>query len=68
MNTSDSTKHFIQQNIASNNVNVLPTQNKNVYDGMVLCYFNVRPKLKYKHICNLINELQGAPPLGVPYF
>ena len=50
-------------------MNVIATLNRNIsLDDMVLCYFNVRPKLKYKHICNLINELQGAPPLGVPYF
>ena len=28
---------------------------------MVLCYFNIRPKLKYKHIWNLINERHGVP-------
>ena len=27
---------------------------------MVLYYFNIRPKLKYKHICNLIIECHGA--------
>ena len=43
-------------------MNVLATLNKNVsLDDMVLCYFNIRPKLKYKHICNLINERHGAP-------
>ena len=43
-------------------MNVLATLNKNVsLDDMVLCYFNIRPKLKYKHICNLINERHRAP-------
>ena len=43
-------------------MNVLATLNRNVsLDDMVLCYFNIRPKLKYKHICNLINERHGAP-------
>ena len=28
---------------------------------MILCYFNIRPKLKYKYICNLINERHGVP-------
>ena len=43
-------------------MNVLATPNKNVsLDDMVLCYFNIRPKLKYKHICNLINERHGVP-------
>ena len=28
---------------------------------MVLCYFNIRSKLKYKHIWNLINERHGVP-------
>ena len=42
-------------------MNVLATLNRNVsLDDMVLCYFNIRPKLKYKHICNLINERHGA--------
>ena len=27
---------------------------------MVLCYFNIRPKLKYKHIRNLLNEHYGV--------
>ena len=43
-------------------MNVLATLNRNVsLDEMVLCYFNIRPKLKYKHICNLINEPHGVP-------
>ena len=43
-------------------MNVLATLNRNVsLDDMVLCYFNIRPKLKYKHICNLINERHGVP-------
>ena len=28
---------------------------------MVLCYFNIRLKLKYKHICILINHRHGVP-------
>ena len=28
---------------------------------MVVCYFNTRPKLKSKHICNLIYEHHGVP-------
>ena len=27
---------------------------------MVLFYFKIRPKLKYKHICNLIYERHGV--------
>ena len=43
-------------------MDVLATLNRNVsVDDMVLCYFNIRPKLKYKHICNLINERHGVP-------
>ena len=43
-------------------MNVIATLNRNIsLDDMVLCYFNVRPKLKYKHICNLINERHGVP-------
>ena len=43
-------------------MNVIATLNRNVsVDDMVLCYFNIRPKLKYKHICNLINERHGVP-------
>ena len=43
-------------------MNVLATLNRNVsLDDMVLCYFNIQPKLKYKHICNLINECHGVP-------
>ena len=43
-------------------MNVIATLNKNVsLDNMVLCYFNIRPKLKCKHICNLINERHGVP-------
>ena len=43
-------------------MNVIATLNRNVsLDDMVLCYFNIRPKLKYKHICNLINERHGVP-------
>ena len=43
-------------------MNVLATLNKNVsLDDMVFCYFNIRPKLKYEHICNLVNERHGAP-------
>ena len=61
MNISHSTKNFLQQNITSN-MNVIATLNRNIsLDDMVLCYFNVRPKLKYKHICNLINERHGVP-------
>ena len=58
MNTSDSTKNFLQQVT----MNVIATLNRNIsLENMVLCYFNIRPKLKYKHICNLINELHGVP-------
>ena len=43
-------------------MDVLATLNTIVsVDGMVLCYFNIRPKLKYKHIWNLINERHGVP-------
>ena len=43
-------------------MNVIATLNRNVsLDDMVLCYFNIRPKLKYKHIWNLINERHGVP-------
>ena len=43
-------------------MNLLATLNRNVcLDDMVLCYFNNRPKLKYKHISNLINERHGVP-------
>ena len=43
-------------------MDVIATLNRNVsLDDMVLCYFNIRPKLKYKHICNLINERHGVP-------
>ena len=42
-------------------MNVLATLSKNVsVDDMVLCYFNIRPKLKSRHTCNLINERQGV--------
>ena len=38
-------------------MNALATLNRNVsLDDMVLCDFNIGPKLKYKHIYNLINE------------
>ena len=58
MNTSDSTKNFLQQVT----MNVIATLNRNIsLENMVLGYFNIRPKLKYKHICNLINELHGVP-------
>ena len=43
-------------------MNVLATLNRNgSLDNMVLCYFNIRPKLKYEHIFNLINARHGAP-------
>ena len=43
-------------------MDVLATLNRYVsVDDMVLCYFNIRPKLKYKHIRNLINECHGVP-------
>ena len=43
-------------------MNVIATLNRNIsLDDMVLCYFNIRPKMKYKHICNLINERHGVP-------
>ena len=43
-------------------MDVLATLNANVsVDDMVLCYFNILPKLKYKHIWNLINEHHGVP-------
>ena len=43
-------------------MDVLATFNRNVsVDDMVLCYFNIRPKLKYKHIWNRINERHGVP-------
>ena len=43
-------------------LNVLRTVNKNVIvDDMVLYYFNIRPKLKYKRIFNLINKRHGVP-------
>ena len=43
-------------------MNVIATLNRNVsLDDMVLCYFNIRPNLKYKHICHLINEGHGVP-------
>ena len=43
-------------------MNVIARFNRNVsLDEMILCYFNIRPKLEYKHICNLINEHHGVP-------
>ena len=43
-------------------MDVLATLNRYVsVDDMVLRYFNIRPKLKYKHIWNLINERHGVP-------
>ena len=43
-------------------MNVLATLNRNVsLDVMILCDFNIRRKLKYKHICNLIIEGHGVP-------
>ena len=43
-------------------MDVLATLNRYVsVDDMVLCYFNIRSKLKYKHIWNLINECHGVP-------
>ena len=43
-------------------MNVIVTLNRNVsLDDMALCYFNVRPKLKYKHICNPIHERHRVP-------
>ena len=60
MNTSDSTRNFLQQNITSNNGCACNTQHSSV-DDMVLCYFSIRPKLKHKHIWNLINECHGVP-------
>ena len=43
-------------------MNVIATLNRNVsLDDMVLCYFNIRLKLKHKHICKLINERHGVP-------
>ena len=43
-------------------MNVFAALNRNVsLDDMVLCYFNIGRKQKYKHICNLINERQGVP-------
>ena len=41
---------------------VIATLNRKIgLDDMVLCCFNIRPKLKYKHICNFINERHGVP-------
>ena len=43
-------------------MDVFATLNTNVsLDNMVLCYFNIRPKLKYKHIWNFINKRHGVP-------
>ena len=43
-------------------MNVIATLNRDIsLDDMVLCYFNIRPKLRYKHICNLIDECHGVP-------
>ena len=43
-------------------MNVIAKLNRNVSLGdMALCYFNIRPKLKYKHIQNLINERHRVP-------
>ena len=43
-------------------MNVIATLNRNVsLDDMVLCFFNIRPKLKYKHIYNAISERHGVP-------
>ena len=60
------TLRIISKNIFSKilqvTMNVIGTVNKNVIvDDMVLCYFNIRPKLKYKRIFNLINERHGVP-------
>ena len=63
MNTSDCTKNFLLQNITSNNECACNTQLNLSLDDMVLCYFNIRPNLKFKHICNLINERHGVPLL-----
>ena len=42
-------------------MNVIAKLSRNVsLDDMVLCYFNILPKLKYKHICNLLNERYGV--------
>ena len=44
-------------------MNVLAALNKNAnVDDMILCFFNIRPKLKCKHKCNLKNERHGVPP------
>ena len=41
---------------------MLATPRRNVgVDDMVLCYFNIRPKMKFKHMRNLINEHHGVP-------
>ena len=61
MNTSNFTKNFLHQNITSNNECSCNTQQECKLDDMVLCDFNIRPKLKYKHICNLINERHVVP-------
>ena len=62
MNTSDSTKNFLQQNIASNNECSHNTQQEYKFRRHGIIYdFNIRPTLKYKHICNLINEGHGVP-------
>ena len=43
-------------------MNVTAQLNRKVSLGdIALCYFNIRPKLKYKHIWNLINERHGVP-------
>ena len=43
-------------------MDMLATLSRNVsVDDMVLCYFNMRPILKYKNIWNLINERHGVP-------
>ena len=40
---------------------MVATLNRNVsVSDMVLYYFNIRPKLKYKQRCNLINECHGV--------
>ena len=48
-------------------MNVLATLNRNInVDDMILCFFNIRPKLKCKHKYNLKNERHGVPPTTRP--
>ena len=40
---------------------LLPANANSNSEDLVKYYFGIRPKLKYNHICTLINEHHGVP-------